>query len=111
MRRFPPTSAVRLLINILLGCTKRTSGKNQKKRPGLGSDEWLLHQDNAPALKSCLMEIHLPSVEDAQAETENFLKSLLKTFFQNCYQKWYYRMQKCVNAEGNYFGGDIATKN
>ncbi|GFT40283.1 hypothetical protein TNCV_627741 [Trichonephila clavipes] len=49
--------------------------------------------------------------EEAQAKTENLLKELSKTSFQNCSKQWQHRMQKCVNAEGNYLERDDFTKN
>ncbi|GFW40425.1 uncharacterized protein TNCV_1019831 [Trichonephila clavipes] len=41
--------------------------------------------------------------EEVQAKTENLQKDLQETSFQNCYQQWQQRIQKCVNAEGDYF--------
>ncbi|GFS73784.1 uncharacterized protein TNCV_1458281 [Trichonephila clavipes] len=64
-----------------------------------------------PTVKSCLKGIHFTSVEEVKAKTENLLKVLLKTSFQKCYQQWQHRMQKCVNAEGNYFKGATVTEN
>ena len=62
-------------------------------------------------VKSCLKGTHFTSVEEVQAKTENLLKDLPKTSFHNCYQQWQHRMQKCVNAEGDYFEGDNVTEN
>ncbi|GFX41061.1 uncharacterized protein TNCV_2217591 [Trichonephila clavipes] len=64
-----------------------------------------------PTVKSCLKGIHFTSVEEVQAKTENILKGLPKTLFQNCYQQRQHRMQKCVNDEGNYFEGDTFMEN
>ncbi|GFS87306.1 hypothetical protein TNCV_2479461 [Trichonephila clavipes] len=58
------------------------------------------------SVKSCINGAHFTSVEKVQAKTENLLKGLGKKSFQKCYQQWEHRMQKCVNAEGNYLEGD-----
>ncbi|GFV57788.1 hypothetical protein TNCV_3071671 [Trichonephila clavipes] len=60
-------------------------------------------------VKPCLKGTDFTSVEEVQAEMENLLKGLPKTSFQNCYQQWQHRMQKCVNVKGNYIEGDTAT--
>ncbi|GFX27246.1 hypothetical protein TNCV_3340581 [Trichonephila clavipes] len=40
-----------------------------------------------PIVKSCLKETHFTSVEEVQEKTENLQKGLLKTSFQNSYQR------------------------
>ncbi|GFU18120.1 hypothetical protein TNCV_1446721 [Trichonephila clavipes] len=56
-------------------------------------------------------ETHLTSIEEVQGKTENLLKRLPLTLFQNCYQQGQRRMQKCVMAEENLFEGDSAMEN
>ncbi|GFV90711.1 hypothetical protein TNCV_2224271 [Trichonephila clavipes] len=61
--------------------------------------------------KSCLKGTHFTSIADVQGKMVNHLKGLPKSSFQNYYHQWKYRMQKCVNAEGDYFEGYNVTKN
>ncbi|GFU06011.1 uncharacterized protein TNCV_3395421 [Trichonephila clavipes] len=58
-------------------------------------------------VKSCLKG----SIQEVQAKTENLLKGLPTTSFQNSYQKWQNRMQKCMNVDGDCFEGDNVLKN
>ncbi|GFV43574.1 hypothetical protein TNCV_1690181 [Trichonephila clavipes] len=51
---------------------------------------------------------HFTSGEEVQGL---LLKVLPNTSFHNCYQHWQHRMQEYVNAEGNYFEGDIVPEN
>ncbi|GFW43568.1 hypothetical protein TNCV_4769201 [Trichonephila clavipes] len=53
---------------------------------------------------SCLKETHFTSLQVKA-------NGLPKTSFQNCCQEWQHRMQKCVNAEGNYFEDDNVSEN
>ncbi|GFU24403.1 hypothetical protein TNCV_2263761 [Trichonephila clavipes] len=62
-------------------------------------------------IKSCSQGTHFTSVEKFKTKTENLLKGLPKSSFQNCYQQWQHLMHKFVNAQGNYFEGDVVTKN
>ncbi|GFU53474.1 uncharacterized protein TNCV_1998421 [Trichonephila clavipes] len=64
-----------------------------------------------PTVKSCLMGTHFASVAEVQVKTKNFLKSLPKTSFQNCYHQGQHRMQNSMNAEGDYFEGQNVTEN
>ncbi|GFX18953.1 uncharacterized protein TNCV_322581 [Trichonephila clavipes] len=64
-----------------------------------------------PTVKSFLKGTHFTSIEEVQAKTENLLKGLPKSSFQNYYQQWQHRMQKSVNAEGNYFESDTVVEN
>ncbi|GFW64294.1 hypothetical protein TNCV_2415441 [Trichonephila clavipes] len=52
-----------------------------------------------------------PSCLPKSENGKSLLKGLPNTSFQNSYQQWQHRIQKFVNAEGNYFEGDIVTKN
>ncbi|GFV79063.1 hypothetical protein TNCV_2612491 [Trichonephila clavipes] len=57
-------------------------------------------------------ELIFTLVEEVQAKTKNQRKDLLKPLsFQNHYQQWQHRIQKCVNVEGNYFEGDTVMEN
>ncbi|GFW59752.1 hypothetical protein TNCV_4718441 [Trichonephila clavipes] len=53
-------------------------------------------------------EPFLPQLKRFRKKMENLLKRLPRTSFRNCYQQCQHRMQKCVNAEGNCFEGDMS---
>ncbi|GFX28514.1 hypothetical protein TNCV_1153231 [Trichonephila clavipes] len=55
---------------------------------------------------------YFTSVEEAQTKTENILKGLSKTSYENCYQQWQHQVQKCVKAEKlKNFEDENVTKN
>ncbi|GFU70784.1 HTH_48 domain-containing protein [Trichonephila clavipes] len=61
--------------------------------------------------RSCVKGAHFTTFEEIRAKTENLLKGLPETSLQNCHQQWQHRMQKCVNAEGDYFEGNNVSEN
>ncbi|GFT62466.1 uncharacterized protein TNCV_4600711 [Trichonephila clavipes] len=64
-----------------------------------------------PTIKSFFKGTHFTSVEEVNRQNGESPEGPSKTLFQNCYQQWQHRMQKCVNAELNYFEGDNVTEN
>jgi len=59
-----------------------------------------------PKIKSVLKVIHFVSVQEVKAKTAKSLNCLTELELRNCFEHWQYRMQLCVNSEGNYFEGD-----
>jgi hypothetical protein len=50
----------------------------------------------------------LDTAEDIQAETQTVLNTLTKKHFQDAFQKWQKRWDRCVRSQGDYFEGDGA---
>jgi hypothetical protein len=48
------------------------------------------------------------SVEETQAETQTVLNTLTKKAFQDAFQKWQKRWDRCVCSQADYFEGDGA---
>jgi hypothetical protein len=46
--------------------------------------------------------------EEIQAETQTVLNALTKEDFQDAFQKWQKRWDRCVRSKGNCFEGDGA---
>jgi len=44
--------------------------------------------------------------EEIQAESQRVLDTLIEKDFQEAFQKWRRRWDRCVHARGNYFEGD-----
>jgi len=59
-----------------------------------------------PKITSVLKGIHFVSVQEVKAKTAESLNCLTELELRNCFEQWQYRMQLCVNSEGNYFEGD-----
>ncbi|GFU36633.1 hypothetical protein TNCV_802861 [Trichonephila clavipes] len=93
-----------------LGQVTKMTPELCSKLPHHANERILSHdRSNFRQLLHTLKVTPFTSVEEVQAKMENFLKGLAKPSFQNYYQQWQHRMQKCVNAEGNYFKGDSVT--
>ena len=56
-----------------------------------------------PALKSHLRGIRFSSVHDIRVEVTKFNNSLGQRWFQDVYDKWVHRHNKCVEHAGRYF--------
>ena len=59
-----------------------------------------------PKIKSVLKVIHFVSVQEVKAKMAESLNCLTELDLRNCFEQWQYRMQLCVNSEGNCFEGD-----
>jgi len=46
------------------------------------------------------------TTEEIQAETQKVLDTLTEKDFQEAFQKWRRRWDRCLYAGGNYFKGD-----
>ena len=59
-----------------------------------------------PRMKDRLRGIRFQSTEEMKKASENYLKGLQKKDFEEVFQDWKRRMEKCIDAGGNYFEGD-----
>jgi hypothetical protein len=46
------------------------------------------------------------TIEEIQAESQRVLDTLTENNFQEAFQKWRRRCDRCAHAGGNYFEGD-----
>ena len=59
-----------------------------------------------PKMKWKLKGRRFDTIEDIQAETQKVLDTLTEKNFQDAFQKWRRRWDRCLHAGGNYFEGD-----
>jgi len=59
-----------------------------------------------PKLKLKLKGRRLDTIEEIQAEWQRVLDTLTEKDFQEAFQKWRRRWDRCLHAGGNYFEGD-----
>jgi len=73
--------------------------------PPYSPDFWLF-----PKVKRTMKGKRFESIQDIEAATTAYLKTLTKEDFQNCFRKWQERWYKCVRSGGwgvgGYFEGD-----
>ena len=59
-----------------------------------------------PKMKLQLKGWCFTSIEEVQAESQRILNTLKLTDFSECFQKWQNRLDRCIQAQGDYFEGD-----
>jgi hypothetical protein len=59
-----------------------------------------------PKLKLKLKGRRFDTIEEIQAESQRVLDTLTDKDFQDAFQKWRRRWDRCLNAGRNYFEGD-----
>lgn len=59
-----------------------------------------------PKVKESLKGTHFETLEQVKDKTATLLRSITPEDFQNCYQHWQKRMQRCIFREGEYFEGE-----
>ena len=59
-----------------------------------------------PKMKLQLKGWHFVSTEEIQAESQQVLNILMPAGFNECFQKWQNRWDRCIQAQGDYFEGD-----
>jgi hypothetical protein len=59
-----------------------------------------------PKIKLKLKGRRFDTIEEIQAESQRVLYALTEKDFQEAFQKWMKRRDRCVHAGGNYFEGD-----
>ncbi|PNF38762.1 hypothetical protein B7P43_G14057, partial [Cryptotermes secundus] len=61
-----------------------------------------------PEMKIKLKGRRFDTVEEIQAETQTVLNTITKKDFQDAFQKWQKRWDRCMRSQGDYFEGDGA---
>jgi hypothetical protein len=61
-----------------------------------------------PEMKLKLKGRRFDTTEEIQAESQRVLNTLTEKDFQETFQKWRRRRDRCLNAGGNYFEGDCS---
>jgi len=46
------------------------------------------------------------NVEEMRVKTTEALKTITLQEFQNCFEQWKKRWDKCIDSQGEYFDGD-----
>ena len=59
-----------------------------------------------PRMKNSLRGIRFQSTQELKEASRKYLRRLLKKGFEEVFQNWERRMQKCVDAKIPYFEGD-----
>jgi hypothetical protein len=49
----------------------------------------------------------LEGIEEIQAKSQDVMKILTQNDFQKCFWSWKYHWDWCINADGDYFEGDV----
>jgi len=58
-----------------------------------------------PKMKLKLKGRRFDTIEETQAESQRLLDTLIEKDFQEAFQKWRRRWNRCLHVEGNYFEG------
>jgi hypothetical protein len=70
----------------------------------------MLHRLESLRGKGCVLgeghQRHLGDVATITAKSTTLLKSLKEDDFQECFNQWTQRWDKCIASEGEYFEGD-----
>jgi hypothetical protein len=59
-------------------------------------------------LKSTLKGRRFQTIQDIAENSQTRLRAIPKKAYQDCFQKWQRRWERCINAGGEYFEGDKA---
>jgi len=59
-----------------------------------------------PKMKLQLKGRRFAYTEEVQAESQQILNTLTPADFNECFQKWQNRWDRCIHAQGDYFEGD-----
>jgi hypothetical protein len=59
-----------------------------------------------PKMKLKLKGLRFGTTEEIQAESQRVLDTLTENNFQEAFQKWRRRWDRCLHEGGNYFEGD-----
>jgi hypothetical protein len=60
----------------------------------------------SPKIKLKLKGPRFCTIEEIQAESQRFFDTLTENDFQEAFQKWRRRWDRCLHARRNYFEGD-----
>jgi hypothetical protein len=61
-----------------------------------------------PKLKSTLKGGRFQTIQEIMENSQMELRAVPKKGYQDCIQKWQRRLERCINAGGEYFDGDNA---
>jgi len=81
--------------------TKLLLSPTHRTHPDLALCDFFLF----PKMKSKLKGRRFDTIEAIQAETQKVLDTLTEKDFQEAFQKWRRRWDRCLHAGGNYFEG------
>ena len=59
-----------------------------------------------PKIKEILKGRHFDDIDDIRSNTAAALKAIPQNQFQNCFEGWTRRWQRCIASQGEYFEGD-----
>ena len=59
-----------------------------------------------PRMKIDLKGKHFQNVEEVREKMTEALKAITLQEFQNCFEQWKKRWDKCIDSQGEYFEGD-----
>jgi len=59
-----------------------------------------------PKMKLKLKGRQFDTIEEIQAKSQRVLDTLIEKDFQEAFQKWRRRWDRCLHVGGNYFEGD-----
>jgi transposase len=57
-------------------------------------------------MKRDLKRKRFQNVEEVREKTTEALKAIILQEFQNCFEQWKKRWDKCIDSQGQYFKGD-----
>jgi len=63
-----------------------------------------------PRMKRNLKGKRFQNVEEVREKTTEALKAITLQEFQNCFEQWKKRWDKCIDSQGEYFEGDYTLK-
>jgi len=58
-------------------------------------------------IKLKLKRRHFDTIKEIQSVSQNGMKTLTQNDFQKCFRSWKSGWNRCVNAKGDYFEGDV----
>jgi hypothetical protein len=88
--------------SIFLRNAKRLVIPQPPYSPNLASFDFFLF----PKIKLKPKRRRFDITEEIQAESQRELDNLTEKDFQEAFQKWRVRRDRCLNVRGNYFDGD-----
>ena len=59
-----------------------------------------------PKIKEILKGRHIDDIYDIRSNTTAALKAIPQNDFQNCFDGWTWRWNRCIASQGEYFEGD-----
>jgi len=79
-----------------------TTASHPPYSPDLATCDFFLF----PRMKRDLKGKRFQNVEEVREKTTEALKAITLQEFQNCFEQWKKRWDKCIDSQGEYFEGD-----